>query len=85
MGICFMSDRQKRVMEGVIKHFPMTSKRFCARHIYANFKQKWSGMLLKMLFLRAANSTNEEDFKSAMYEIGLYNKDPYGYKRLVPL
>ncbi|GJY43331.1 hypothetical protein Tco_0431544 [Tanacetum coccineum] len=48
---------------------PQAEHKHCARHLYANFKKKWSGLHYKILFLGAATSTIEQDFISKMREI----------------
>lgn len=73
--MCFLLDRQKKVLEVVLEHFPLTINRFCTRHIEVNFKKKWFSMLLKMLLWRITNSTNMGDFNNAMHEIELHKKE----------
>ncbi|KAK4389214.1 hypothetical protein Sango_2258400 [Sesamum angolense] len=43
--------------------------RRCARHLFANFKQHFSGMPLKKYFWQACRSYNEQGFNSAMKKI----------------
>ncbi|TXG53101.1 hypothetical protein EZV62_022270 [Acer yangbiense] len=40
-NLTFMSDRQKGVITALELHFPFTHRRYCARHIYVNFKQTY--------------------------------------------
>ncbi|KAK0608510.1 hypothetical protein LWI29_031788 [Acer saccharum] len=72
-NLTFMSDRQKGVITALQLHFPFAHRRYCARHIYANFKLSYKGDHYKKLFLRATRSSNVFDFKSAMEEIGIIN------------
>ncbi|GJR97996.1 hypothetical protein Tco_0270170 [Tanacetum coccineum] len=53
----------------------------CARHIYANFKRKWSGLQYKRLFWGAASCTVEQQFLQKMEQIK--ELDPVAYKWLV--
>ncbi|KAH9769615.1 SWIM-type domain-containing protein [Citrus sinensis] len=46
-GLCIMSDRQKGILNALERVFPHALKKYCCRHIYSNFKQKFPGMLLK--------------------------------------
>ncbi|KAK1563247.1 hypothetical protein Q3G72_024729 [Acer saccharum] len=65
-----MSDRQKGLIKAVSKHFPTASKRYCARHIYANFRGSYCGDNFKKLFWKASRSSNVYDFKAALNDIG---------------
>ncbi|KAL5843669.1 hypothetical protein ACOSQ4_009627 [Xanthoceras sorbifolium] len=49
--------------------------RFYARHIYANFRLKYSGQKLKNLFWKASRSSDVYNFRVAMTEIGNINKE----------
>ncbi|KAL0334130.1 UNVERIFIED_CONTAM: hypothetical protein Sangu_1569200 [Sesamum angustifolium] len=65
----FMSDRQKGLLECINDMVPHAINRRCARHLFANFKQHFSGMPLKKYFWQACRSYNEEGFNSAMKKI----------------
>ncbi|KAK2641424.1 hypothetical protein Ddye_023187 [Dipteronia dyeriana] len=67
---CFMSDRQKGLIKAMAKHFPTVSKRFCARHIYANFRGSYYGDNFKKLLWSASSSTNIDEFNVALKDIG---------------
>ncbi|KAK1570739.1 hypothetical protein Q3G72_006431 [Acer saccharum] len=69
-NLTFMSDRQKGVIQALELHFPFAKRRYCARHIFANFRLLYKGEHYKKLFWRATRSCNEFDFKEAMNEIG---------------
>ncbi|KAH9799493.1 mutator transposase mudra protein [Citrus sinensis] len=62
-------DRQKGVLNALDRIFPLSLKRYCCRHIYANFKQKFPRLLLKKVFWRACRSSNAADFNSHMEEL----------------
>lgn len=68
-GICYISDREKGLLEVFEKEYPKVHHRFCLRHMYENFRKKWSILELKELFWRAASSTTEEGFNRVMNEI----------------
>ncbi|KAK1553838.1 hypothetical protein Q3G72_004277 [Acer saccharum] len=72
-NLTFMSDRQKGVIAALEIHFPFVHRRYCARHIYANFKLTYKGDHYKKLFWRATRSFNIYDFKSSMEDIGIIN------------
>ena len=45
-----MSDRQKGILNALDNVFPHGLKRYYCRHIYANFKETFPGVLLKKPF-----------------------------------
>ncbi|KAK1583731.1 hypothetical protein Q3G72_026413 [Acer saccharum] len=61
---------QKGLIKALSKHFPTASKRYCARHIYANFRGSYCGDSFKKLFWKASRSSNVFDFKAALNDIG---------------
>ncbi|KAI3697583.1 hypothetical protein L6452_30676 [Arctium lappa] len=60
LGVTLMSDQHKGLVEAVKEVFPLAEHRQCARHIYANFRKKYTengasiGVLLQMegIFLK---------------------------------
>ncbi|XP_052297236.1 uncharacterized protein LOC127902370 [Citrus sinensis] len=68
-GLCFMSDRQKGILNALDKVFPQALKRYCCRYIYANFKEKIHGILLKKPLWQACRSANVSDFRRHMAEL----------------
>ncbi|XP_021775845.1 uncharacterized protein LOC110739693 [Chenopodium quinoa] len=56
-GWTFMSDKQKGLLEALELQVPFAEKRFCVRHIWANFKLQFSGSTFKELFWNAARAT----------------------------
>ncbi|TXG72109.1 hypothetical protein EZV62_000688 [Acer yangbiense] len=69
-NLTFMSDRQKGVIQALELHFPFAKRRYCTRHIFANFRLLYKGEHYKKLFWRATRSCTEFDFNEAMNEIG---------------
>lgn len=67
--IIFMSDRQKGLLPTLEQQWPRATARDCGRHIYANFKQQWSGLGFKKLFWQASKAANEIHFRLAMEKI----------------
>lgn len=49
-GLCFISDRQNGCLRALNMVFSNSLERYCCRHIYANFKEKFPGLLLKFSF-----------------------------------
>ncbi|KAL5783694.1 hypothetical protein ACOSP7_008723 [Xanthoceras sorbifolium] len=74
-SMTFMSDRQKGVLKAINTQWPSAKTRFCARHIYANFRLKYSGQKLKSLFWKASRSCTVYDFNRIMDAIKSTNKD----------
>ncbi|TXG52551.1 hypothetical protein EZV62_021720 [Acer yangbiense] len=68
--LCFMSDRQKGLINALETHFPLASTRFCARHIYANFRSSYPGDNYKKMFWMASRSSNLFHFNAALDSIG---------------
>ncbi|XP_021721007.1 uncharacterized protein LOC110688546 [Chenopodium quinoa] len=56
-GFTYMSDRQKGLLEAFEEVVPFAEKRFCVRHIWANFKLQFTGSTFKELFWNAARAT----------------------------
>ncbi|KAK2645489.1 hypothetical protein Ddye_020684 [Dipteronia dyeriana] len=50
-------------------HFPLASTRFCARHIYANFRSSFPGHNYKKMFWKASRSSNLFHFNAALDSI----------------
>lgn len=48
--ITFMSDRQKWILAALAIHFFNSPFKFCMRHIFANLKNKFSGIIVRKLF-----------------------------------
>ncbi|GJW25672.1 splicing factor [Tanacetum coccineum] len=70
-GLTIISDAHKGLIEAVASWFPNAEHRQCTRHIYANFKRKWSGLQYKRLFWIAAATSVEQVFLQKMEEIKL--------------
>ncbi|GJY40084.1 zinc finger, PMZ-type containing protein [Tanacetum coccineum] len=85
-GVTVISDGHKGLIEAVAGILPDSEHRQCARHIYANFKKKWSGLQYKRLFWGAASCIVDSQFLLKMEEIK--ELDPTAYKcfdaRIVP-
>ncbi|XP_012842750.1 PREDICTED: uncharacterized protein LOC105962952 [Erythranthe guttata] len=65
----FISDRQKGLLETIKEIAPRCPHRFCVRHIYQNFKQKWTSLELKQLLWRAASTGNTNEFQQHLRAI----------------
>ncbi|XP_076954994.1 uncharacterized protein LOC143629667 [Bidens hawaiensis] len=61
-----ISDQQKGLVNVVSLIWKNTEHRNCARHIYANWKKKFKGKVLKMYYWQACGAYNEPDFNDAI-------------------
>ncbi|GJX36877.1 zinc finger, PMZ-type containing protein [Tanacetum coccineum] len=76
-GLTVISDGHKGLMEAVKIWLSDAKHRECTRHIYANFKKKWSGLQFKILFWKAAASSMNEQFLQVMEEIKSLDENAY--------
>ncbi|KAM6563311.1 hypothetical protein CsatB_023309 [Cannabis sativa] len=65
----FISDRQKGLERAVAEIYEGSEIRFCVRHLYANFKKEFPGLLLKQQLWVCARATTVEEFKRRMDEL----------------
>ncbi|GKB14257.1 hypothetical protein Tco_0848180 [Tanacetum coccineum] len=79
LGITIISDGHKGLSEAVKTWLHEAEHRHCNKHIYANFKKKWTGVLYKRLFWTAASSTVEQNFLNHMDEIKRLDPEAYAY------
>lgn len=56
-GLCFMSERHKVILKALDRVFPAYLKRYCYRHIYVNFKERFPSLLLKFSFWNVEQPT----------------------------
>ncbi|XVF46934.1 hypothetical protein PTKIN_Ptkin03bG0068200 [Pterospermum kingtungense] len=78
---CFMSDKQKGLVDALLELMPNAEHRNCVRYLYTNFKTAGhKGKGLKDALWRAARSTELKEFKDAMKD--LKEKDIEAYKWL---
>ncbi|KAK1587758.1 hypothetical protein Q3G72_016528 [Acer saccharum] len=77
--ICFMIDRQKGVIGALKMQWPRASIRYCARHIYVNFKVSYGGQKLKNIFWKAAKTVDRFEFKKLLADVGNINPNAMKY------
>jgi transposase-like protein len=70
--------------QAIAKVFPNAEHRWCARHLYANFRAEFPGILLRTLFWKAAKSYCEWEFKEAMESIKKANPKAYEWLEKIP-
>ncbi|XP_057809025.1 uncharacterized protein LOC131023500 [Salvia miltiorrhiza] len=77
MGISFISDQQKGLINAVQNLASFAEHRNCARHVYCNWKKEFKGPTLKNLFWKAARSTYQAQWEAALEEIKVENEAAY--------
>ena len=65
------------LVQAVREVFPLAEHRQCARHIFANFRKKFSGAPFENLFWKASKASTENRFNAAMEEIKKINTAAY--------
>ncbi|WVY91088.1 hypothetical protein V8G54_036602 [Vigna mungo] len=73
----FMSDQQKGLLPAIEQLLPKAEHRFCMRHMYANFRKKFSGQKLKNLMWKAAASTYPQAWEKEMLNMKEVNEEAY--------
>ncbi|KAL5727577.1 hypothetical protein ACHQM5_000759 [Ranunculus cassubicifolius] len=69
-GLTIISDQQKGLESAIELVLPRSEHRMCVRHVYANFRAKFSGGHLKNLYWQAAKCGTEREFNDIMDKIG---------------
>ncbi|XP_052723811.1 uncharacterized protein LOC108319449 [Vigna angularis] len=80
----WMSDQQKGLVPAIQEFLPRAEQRFCIRHLYANFRKRFSGQILKNLMWRAATSTYPQAWEREMLNIRVVNEEAYKYLIAIP-
>ncbi|XP_048501631.1 uncharacterized protein LOC104904164 [Beta vulgaris subsp. vulgaris] len=60
--LTYMSDRQKGLLDAFKTVMPNAETRYCCRHIWSNFKNKFPGVVYKEHFWKAARSSTKVNF-----------------------
>ncbi|GJT70278.1 multidrug resistance-associated protein 5 [Tanacetum coccineum] len=64
-GLTIIYDQHKGIIEAAKQVMPMAEHRQCARHIYANFRKKYTGVLYRNLFWQATKATYPTMFEKS--------------------
>ncbi|KAL4302080.1 hypothetical protein GQ457_10G012300 [Hibiscus cannabinus] len=75
--VTLISDMQKGLLEEVPLCLPNVEHRFCARHMYANWRKKHKGGDLQMLFWSCCKATTQPQFNQIAARIGELKKKAY--------
>ncbi|XP_071740697.1 uncharacterized protein [Rutidosis leptorrhynchoides] len=79
VGITLMSDQHKGLIEAVKDVMPYAEHRQCARHIYENFRKKYSGVEFRNLFWAASKASYPVLFDTIMDRIRAANPNAATY------
>ncbi|KAK0585057.1 hypothetical protein LWI29_022819 [Acer saccharum] len=77
-GITFMTDKQKGLVEAINELWRDSEHRFYVRHMYANFKKKFKGDLIRNKVWQAVKSSIEEEWKDIMEKIKIMTQESIG-------
>ncbi|XP_072064238.1 uncharacterized protein [Arachis hypogaea] len=80
----FMSDQQKGLLPAFDEVIPGVDHRFCVRHLYSNFRKKFSGLHLKQLMWRSAKATHWKEWEKEMQIIRTINVDAHRHLNAIP-
>ena len=83
--MCFMSDRQKGLIQALAEWWPNHISRFCGRHILQNLMNRYKIEYLKDMFWPAARSSNKAEFVENMGKIRECSENAYKYLMDIPL
>ncbi|KAK8583177.1 hypothetical protein V6N13_021889 [Hibiscus sabdariffa] len=61
--VSFMIDKQKELLDTLAELFPYSESRTCVRHMYMNFKLKFTGKALKDALWKAARATYMREYE----------------------
>jgi hypothetical protein len=77
--VCFISDREKGLINAVITIFPTCGHRYCLRHIWKNIKTRFPKSTKDMhsLLYRLARSTSSDEYDKCKLEMERYNKGTF--------
>ncbi|GJV05270.1 multidrug resistance-associated protein 5 [Tanacetum coccineum] len=80
-GLTIILDQHKGIVEAAKKVMRLAEHRQCARHIYANFRKKFTRVHFRNLFWKVSKATYPAKFKEVMNE--LKSVSPLAYQYLM--
>ncbi|XP_057779015.1 uncharacterized protein LOC130997639 [Salvia miltiorrhiza] len=69
LGITFISDQQKGLINAIQDLAPFATHRNCARHVYSNWKKTHKGATLKNILWKVVRATYLEEYNLALQEM----------------
>ncbi|XP_071740689.1 uncharacterized protein [Rutidosis leptorrhynchoides] len=79
VNLTLMSDQHKGLIEAVKDIMPYVEHRKCARHIYENFRKKYSGVDFRNMFWAASKSSYPVLFDTIMEQVKSANPNAFKY------
>ncbi|XP_017416509.2 uncharacterized protein LOC108327302 [Vigna angularis] len=83
-GCTWMSNQQKGLVLAIQELLPRAEQRYCLRHLYANFRKRFGGQVLKNLMWSAATTTYPQAWEREMLKIKEVNVEAYKYLIAIP-
>ncbi|KAL4286331.1 hypothetical protein AHAS_Ahas19G0075500 [Arachis hypogaea] len=83
-GVNFMSDMQKGLIPAMREVNPGAHHRFCAMHIWQNFRKQWGDTELKMAMWKCAKATTPQEFNDVLDRIKRVNPHAWEYLNRIP-
>ncbi|XP_072078179.1 uncharacterized protein [Arachis hypogaea] len=80
----FMSNQQKGLLPTFNEVIPGVDHRFCVRHLYSNFRKKFSGLHLKQLMWGCAKATHWKEWEREMAVIRQINVEAHRHLNAIP-
>ncbi|XP_071690516.1 uncharacterized protein [Rutidosis leptorrhynchoides] len=81
----FISDRQKGLLEAVLRMYPNAEHRFCLRHIHDNMKRRgFNGEAYKQHLWKCASATTVQLFEKSMLDLKAFSTDAHTYLSKIP-
>ncbi|XP_021774226.1 uncharacterized protein LOC110738161 [Chenopodium quinoa] len=71
---CIISNKQKGIEAALDKVWPDVDRRYCTKHLAANWKKAFPGPLMLFLFWKACGAYSEFTFKKAMEQMDKVGK-----------
>ncbi|XP_014524462.1 uncharacterized protein LOC106780679 [Vigna radiata var. radiata] len=83
-SLTLISDQLKGLLPIVQDLVPGITHKFCVRHLYANFKKKFPGKIIKKLMWRASMATHPQKWENEMRSIKEVNEDVFCHLIVIP-
>ncbi|XP_050125635.1 uncharacterized protein LOC126602828 [Malus sylvestris] len=80
----FITNKQKGLGNAIQRLMPNAEHRHCVRHLYNNFKKKYSGLALKQTLWEAARATTIPWWQDIMDNLQQENKDACDWLHVKP-
>lgn len=74
----------KGLLPAIDELLPNVEQRFCVRHLYSNFRKRYSGKALKDLMWKAAKASYHQEWEKTMREIRSINPEAHKYLMRTP-